>query len=391
MRRYCCSFRGKGLPRLGSALIAAASLLPAPSHAGEKFIDLSATNFTDVLGNIHGGLKTGARVLDKADVTATFLGDDHDLPGISVFLDVQATDAVNFSGALVGDTQSISNLDGPAGVRLANAWIAKDFAGRAGLKAGIVDLNTEFDVQSTAALFLNASFGIGPDFSQSGENGPSIFPATGLGLTGWWLPYGHWQLKAGVFEGTPGNPGHPGRMDFAFTPDEGALLVMEVRNHLTPDFVIGAGSWRYTRSFDAIDPARGPLSGNAGYYAIADGLLYAAPEGEGAGLKGWVRIGFADDRINPIGATVNGGLVYTAPFGRGADQTGISFAHARFGESARQALALGVGETAFEATYSFGLTSHLSIQPDFQYVMSPAGDPAIEDAIVMGSRITASW
>jgi porin len=391
VRQYLCSFRGKKRPCLSSALFAVASLLPAPGRAHENLVDLSATNFTDVLSNVHGGLKTGTRVLDKADVTATFLGDDHDLPGISVFLDVQATDAVNFSGGLVGDAQNVSNLDGPAGLRLANAWIAKDYDGRAGLKAGIVDLNTEFDVQSTASLFLNASFGIGPDFSQSGENGPSIFPATGLGLAGWWLPYGHWQLKAGVFEGTPGNPGHPGRTDLAFTREEGALLVMEVRNHLTPDFVVGAGGWRYTRSFDAIDPAQGRLSGNSGYYAIADGLLYAAPQGEGAGLKGWMRIGFADDRINLIDATVNGGLVYTAPFGRDADQTGLSFAHARFGESARQAMALSAGETAFEATYSFGLNSHLSIQPDFQYVMSPAGDPMIEDAIVMGSRITASW
>src|SRR5262249_42427474 len=146
-------------PRLGSALFAVASLLSVPSRAGENLVDLSATNFTDVLSNVHGGLKSGTRVLDKADVTATFLGDDHDVPGVSVFLDVQATDAVDFSGGLVGDAQNVSNLDGPAGVRLANAWVAKDFGGHAGLKAGIVDLNTEFDVQSTAALFLNASFG----------------------------------------------------------------------------------------------------------------------------------------------------------------------------------------------------------------------------------------
>ena len=38
-----------------------------------------------------------------------------------------------------------------------------------------------------------------------------------------------------------------------------------------------------------------------GYYAIADGLFYAAPEGDKAGLSGWARIGFADDR-KPIAA-----------------------------------------------------------------------------------------
>ena len=65
-------------------------------------------------------------------------------------------------------------------------------------------------------------------------------------------------------------------------------------------------------TLDAIDPARGRLSGNSGYYAIADGLLYAAPDGDKAGLSGWLRNGFAD-RINAIESAITGGLVYTAP------------------------------------------------------------------------------
>jgi porin len=366
-------------------------LAPSAAWAGDDLIDLSATNISDVLGNVRGGVKRGARLLDRADFTAAFLGEDHGIPGFSVFLDVQVTDATNFSGALVGDAQTISNIDGPAGGRLVSAWIAQEFDGVAGFKAGVVDLNTEFDVQSTGALFLNAAFGIGPDFSQSGLNGPSIFPSTGLAMVGWWLPGGHWQLKAGIFEGTPGDPTHPGRTTFAFTRDEGALVVAEMRNHLTPDTVVGVGSWRYTASFDAIDPVRGRLSGNSGYYAIADAQLYAAPEGDKSGLRGWLRIGFADDRVNAIDATVNGGLVYTAPFGREADQVGLSFAHARFGEAARQSASLGPAETTFEATYSFNINAHLTLQPDLQYVMSPSGDLAIGDALVLGSRIVAAW
>ena len=198
-------------------LAALLPLAPVAAWAGDDLIALTATNISDVLGNVSGGLKRGMRVLDKADVTATFLGDDHGVPGLTIFVDGQVTDATNFSGVLVGDAQTVSSLDAPAGVRLANAWIAKEFDGVGGLKAGVVDLNTEFDVQSTAALFLNAAFGIGPDFSQSGLNGPSIFPSTGLGLVGWWLPGGHWQLKAGIFEDTPGDPAHPGRTRFAFT------------------------------------------------------------------------------------------------------------------------------------------------------------------------------
>jgi porin len=356
----------------------------------KSLVSLSATNITDILGNVDGGLQRGTRVMDKVDLTATFLGDDQGLPGFSVFLDAQMTDGADFSGAVVGAAQTISNLEAPADIRLANAWMSWDAGGQGGVKLGVVDLNTEFDLQSTAALFLNSAFGIGPDFSQSGQNGPSIFPSTGLGLVGWWLPGGHWQLKAGLFEGASGDPTHPGRTNFILSRNEGALIVLEARNHLMENFVIGAGTWRYTASFPALDPTRGHLSGNEGYYAIADGKLYAAPEGEDAGLSGWVRLGWADARINPIATTIAGGLVYAAPFGRKADQVGLSASRAQFGDAVRSQSGRDAAETVLEATYSFIVNSHLTVQPDVQYVIAPGGDAAAH-ALIMGSRITAAW
>jgi porin len=357
-------------------------------------LTFSAVNVTDVLDNVQGGFAHGAVVMDRGDITVTYLGDDDGIPGLSVFLDVQLASGSDFTGIKVGDVQGVSSLDGPAGVRLANAWAAKDFDGQIGIKAGIVDLNTEFDVQSTAALFLNSAFGIGPDFSQSGLNGPAIFPTTGLGLVGWWLTGGHWQLKAGLFEGIPGNPAHPGRTELSISSDEGALLVAEVRNHLTPDFLIGAGAWAYTASFDAIDPARGRLSGNSGLYAIADGKLYA-PDDD-SGLSGWIRAGLADDRINPLNFSIGAGLVYDGLFGRAADQAGISVAMAHFGAPARAAALaggnpLGAAETTIEATYSAVIGDHFIVQPDIQFVTCPSGATTLDNALVIGSRFTVTW
>jgi porin len=364
---------------------------PVAAKAGDLPVDFSTTDFTDILGNVHGGLKSGALVMNKADVTATLQGDAIGVHGLTAFIDGQVTDGADITGNLVGNALPVSSIEGPASIRLANAWVAQDFDGSGGLKAGVVDLNTEFDVQSTAALFLNSAFGIGPDFAQSGRNGPSIFPSTGLGLIGWWIPGDHWQIKAGLFDGTPGNPDHPGRTTFANTGHDGVLGVIEARYHLTADFVLGAGTWRYSNAFDAIDPAKGQLTGNSGYYAIADGLLYSAPEDDKAGLSGWVRVGFADDRINAFDAVISGGLVYTAPFGRGADQAGISFATAHFGGPARHMSSLNAAESDVEATYSFNVNGHLTVQPDVQYVISPSGDPSLDDALVVGSRVITSW
>ncbi len=363
--------------------------------ANEPLFDISAVNVTDILADVSGGLRREARVLDKFDVTAAYVGDNHNHPGLSVFVDLQATDGANFSKTVVGDAQIVSNLEAPAGTRVLDAWIAQDFGGKGGFKAGIVDLNSEFDVQATGALFLNSSHGIGPDFSQSGENGPSIFPNTGLGFAGWWLPGDHWQLKAGVFEGTSGDPAHPGRTAISLSGDEGALLVFEARNHVSPDVVIGAGVWRYTARSDALDSS-GRVSGNSGIYGIVDGTLYSAPEGGRSGLSGWIRIGFADEAINPIAATVGGGLVYTGPFGRQADQAGIAFGYVHFGlpeqhAAAAESAPIRASETTAEATYSFAVTESLIVQPDIQYVFSPSADPMLADALIVGSRVTATW
>jgi porin len=372
-------------------LAASAALGAGAAMSEEPLLDLSAANVTDVLTDVSGGLRRQTRFLDKFDVTAAFVGDNHERPGWSAFLDLQATNGGNFSASVSGDAEVISNIEAPAGTRVLDAWIARDFNGEGGVKTGIVDLNTEFDVQATGALFLNASHGIGPDFSQAGQNGPSIFPAPGLGAVGWLITDDHWQIKAGIFEGISGDPAHPGRTALNLSSEEGALLVFEARNHISPDFVVGGGVWHFTAPFDTLDAAKQSRA-NTGAYAIADGVLYAAPEGDRAGLSGWLRAGFANGDINPVDATIGGGLVYTGPFGRKADQAGIAFSYIHFGTQARRAaLVIGDHEANLEATYSFGIGDHLIVQPDIQYVLSPGADTSVDNALVMGSRIVATW
>ena len=46
------------------------------------------------------------------------------------------------------------------------------FGNRFSALFGRYDLNSEFYRLQSAGLFLNSSFGIGPEFSLSGQNGP---------------------------------------------------------------------------------------------------------------------------------------------------------------------------------------------------------------------------
>jgi porin len=138
------------------------------------------------------------------------------------------------------------------------------------------------------------------------------------------------------------------------------------------------------------------VHGNAGLYGLVEGLLYSPDPRNRAGLRGWLRAGLADDRINAVDYYAGGGLVYNGPFRREADQIGIAVAYAHFGEPGRRAAlvagqSLGTGETNIELTYSLAVADLVTIQPDLQYVISPGADRDIPDALVVGTRIVLAW
>lgn len=369
--------------------------LSAPATAKDATFSIAATNVTDVLSNVSGGIAPGTRALDKFDVTGTFDGGDEGWSGISAFADLQWTDSNTFNGDLVGALQDVSNIDAPADVRVLNAWIAKDLSDQIGVKAGIIDLNSEFDVQPTGALFLNSSHGIGGEFSQAGLNGPSIFPSTGLGAILTLHNGDDWQIKAAAFEGVPGNPAHPGRTELTLSNKKGALLVAEAQVQATPRLMLGVGAWTYTSAFAPIGAPPGTMErGNHGLYAIADGLLYAAPGG--GGLNGWIRAGVANGKLNLIDTSLGGGLVYTGIGARSDDQIGLAVAYAHIGSPARRAAQIASAplddaETVIETTYNLVFNDYVFVQPDLQYVIRPGADPSIPNALVVGARITLAW
>ena len=91
----------------------------------------------------------------------------------------------HISAANVGDVQGLDNIEAFNALQLNELWVAKQWLdGKAAIKSGFTDLNVDFDTQQVAALFINSSNGVGPEFSHSGRNGPSIFPTTTLAVSG---------------------------------------------------------------------------------------------------------------------------------------------------------------------------------------------------------------
>jgi porin len=371
------------------------SSAPSETAAAETpAVDLSILYTFDIWRNARGGLRRGWRYLDNLDVTLT-IDTERAIgwPDATLFVYGLYNNGRSFSEELAGDVQGVANIEtGVRALRLYEAWVEQRF-GRASIKLGLYDLNSEFDEHRAGSLFLNSTHGLGPDFSQSGLNGPSVFPVTSLALRVDYQIDERWRVRAAILDAVPGDPARPRRTAIRLRDAEGALLIGEGQYEARNTRAI-LGYWRYTAGFASLDPTAPPSAqrGNDGLYMMVEQRLSRIGADGARGLAGWLRLGLASDRFNPIDQNLSGGLVYMGPIAaRPADQVGIAFSRARFGAPHRAAMALAAtpvtrSEISIEASYFATLTPWLSIRPDVQYVINPGGNPNLRDALILGLR-----
>ncbi|MBV9508883.1 MAG: carbohydrate porin [Caulobacteraceae bacterium] len=380
---------------------------PAPPAALDKPKDAppSPWSFTaaytaDLLDNATGGRAEGGGYADLLKFSAAYDGSAEGHDGLSGLISVTNTLGSAFTANRVGAVQSVSaNEAQPRAAHLYEAWLQQDFfGGKGAVKAGIIDLNTTFDVQETAALFLNASDGAGADLGDTGLNGPSIYPIPALGATFVYRPTEDWTAQIGVFDGEAGDPAH--RSAFLAVRLDGALLVGQIERRFGDTARLEAGAWTYTASFPSLTSftasgAARTVHGNMGVYGLAEGGLMQSDSGKS--LSGWVRLGFANGDINVVEDYLAGGLVYTGLVkGRDKDEVGIALNRAGLGAGARetgllQGRSIGDAETTVEATYRYVVNDWLNLQPDMQYVIHPHGDRSVPDALVLGLRVALTY
>ena len=365
------------------ALLLAATLVAGGARADVKPVSpvtFGAVLTAEALDNLEGGRDRGTWGEANLDLTASWKGKANWEAFGYILVDQHG----GFSGRYSGDAQTVSNIDAPAGVRLFEAWARHTSSDeRFVTTLGVINLNGIFDTQPTGGVFLNASNGIGPDYSQSG---PSIFPFAGLGAVGEWRVSDQLRWRAGVFDGVPGDLGHrTAFVSLMLRHAEGLHLVTEVEDDFKDGF-FKIGGWRDTATTPRLD---GTGDGHkAGAYAQL-GLTFTHEHDDPAqGLSGWVRFGEASQAVLNLSGYAGGGLVYTGLLPhRDHDLAGISLARAAFGDPYRL-LNPGVraAETTLEGTYQYEVAPGTTLQPDLQWIRHPSGAPDVKDALVVGLR-----
>jgi len=320
-------------------------------------LSLDVTYTGEFVRNLDPGLVSPRKETiyqDNLDLTATLDSEAAGLwPGGTFFIYGLFNHGGFPTATVIGDLQAASNIEASRNQFIVHqAWYEQSFAdGSASLLAGLHDLNSDFYASEFAGLFLNSSFGIGPEIS--GNVGTSLFPQAGLGLRLKLTPQDSWYIQAAAYDGDPATR--------SLSATEGHMLIAEAG--LLPEEGRGykLGAWQHS----ADKTVGGQTFGSDyGLYAIADQPLYSFSGG--GDLGGFVQFGWVPKKRNDItrylglGLHLNGAVPM-----RRDDELGLAVANAytRTGT-----------EHAVELTWHAALYPGIALQPSMQWILNPGGD-----------------
>jgi len=368
----------------------------------ELGVDFNFNYTGEVFRNINGGSVNETVYLDNFDLTADFnLAKSLNWQGANLFAYVLGNHG-QIPNKYIGSVQGVSNIAAPNTWKLYQFWLQQNlFNDRISLLIGLYDVNSEFDNRESSSLFINPSQGIGVDFSQSGLNGPSIFPTTSLTLRMKFQPTENLYIQAAVLDGVPGELNNPTGTHLILNKSDGLLIVGELGSISANDNdKIFLGGWAYTKQFNLIPNEEienhSPKKGTSyGLYVSAERKIISESYDIEQGLSGFVRVGMANENVNPIGYYVGLGFVYKGLIpGRDNDEFGFALANAITGNPHLRELSsfqdVAGYELNFELTYRMEILNWFEIQPDFQFVLNPGAQKNSNNAAEFGIRFSLS-
>ena len=377
----------------------------------------------EVWGNTSGGIKKGSVYTGLLD-----FGAEVDLEKMAgwkgaslrtTWLWLSGRDA---SEDLTGSFLTVSNIAGFNTLRMFELWFQQDLMGdKISVRLGQLAADSEFLISDYSGLFINGTFGWPASASMNIPEGGAAYPMGAPGARLALHPADWVTFQSAVFQGNVFAPdinrhGFHWRLDattgYTFLNEaQFRWNQREEETGLPGQFK--AGAWFQTgASADAL--AESTDSGNSGYYAIVDQMLFREPgEVECSGKDGksfkalvhvsksdqglgWFgRVSFAPADRNFFSFYFDSGLSYKGLIPtRDGDTVGMGFGYA--GNGARNSPAAdGSNPTGAEMVVEFTnqaqVARWLVIQPDLQYIINPGGSNSINNAFVVGGRASVTF
>lgn len=360
----------------------------ARSNLYDKGLAFDINYKADAWRNVSGGANEGNRVSDNLDVMMSVDGEKaFGVNGMSGFLYLLSNSGGRIND-LVGSNGGVDNIEAPThAVRLYQAWVQQNFMDdKISVLAGLHDLNSEFYVTDTSGLFINPTYGIGTEMAATGDNGPSIFPVTSLGVRVNVQPTDVTYIRGAVYDGVPGDVDNPRGTHVQFKDNDGALLVGEAGVQSDDIGHFGVGAWTYTAQRE--DQRDAPETAHSrGVYFLADKSLYSTDDGKD--ISAFARIGFTGGDVEQFENSWGAGVVLSGFVpSRSEGQIGFALAQNSNADKYREVNDPVDGhETQFELTYNDKLMPWLSVQPDVQYTVNPGTDVTLDNAWTVGLRL----
>jgi porin len=352
-------------------------------------VTLDISDSENLLGNVMGGVKTGATMQGVTTMTLEVdTGKAFGLQGGTFHVSALQLHGQPLSGPYLATIQAANGNEGENATRLWELWYDQATPdGRFDLKLGRQSIDNEFMGSDDSALFVNTMAGwpVVPSLDLYG-GGPA-YPLSSLGLRGQYKPDDSVTILAGMFDDDPGGGGFDEdqqALDPAggrFNLNNGALWIAEIQYATEALGLPGTykfGGWYDSATFpdQRYDAEH---RGNYSLYGVVDQMVWRSAASAKRSLNLFGRIMGAPDDRNYIDFGFNGGVTLTAPFaGREDDQAGLDFGVAHVSSRAADAIADAGGrrpgaEYLIEATYQAQATPWLLLQPDLQYVIRPGG------------------
>ncbi|WP_414829744.1 carbohydrate porin [Alteromonas sp. H39] len=268
-----------------------------------------------------------------------------DIGAFDYFISGQVLEGKNASTE-IGDIQVASNIDAGEFSKLYEYWLSYEFASLDGvMTVGQMDLNNKFAYADNASEFLNSSMGISPTIFTV-----PTYPEPALSLVYEQHLGANYSLAGTVSAGA-------GNDDFS-----DLFYMLEWRYH-SDTIGLKAGGWHHTGELTALD---GHIEDSSeGWYAVLEGQLTSMPVGY------YAQYGYTDKRLTEITQHVGAGITARHFLLNHNAVTGVGVTAARLSELTDTQRRW---ETVAEVFVKFQINDALSLKPDIQYVMSPAGD-----------------